>query len=120
MRLPFVCRKYLRKHDWGLNADIRCFPLWASPSPYTEPESKFIQGRMLVSQLGFLSPQQRAHFHQIDQSPAFFRALKNLDRTPEYAHAEARTTFAHAPCSLWLTSCAVQTRVHKRGRIVSR
>jgi len=59
--------------------------VWASPSPYAESESKFIQGRMLVSQLGFLSPQQRANFHQIDQSPAFFRSLKNLDRTPECA-----------------------------------
>lgn len=76
-------KKYLRKHDWGLNADIRCFPVWASPSPYAESESKFIHGRMLLSQLGFLSPQQRSNFHQIDQSPAFFRSLKNLDRTPE-------------------------------------
>lgn len=39
---------------------------------------------MLLSQLGLLSPQQRANVHQIDQTPAFFRTLKNLDRTPEY------------------------------------
>lgn len=69
--------------------------MWASPSPYAESESKFIQGRMLVSQLGFLSPQQRANFHQIDQSPAFFRSLKNLDRTPECAPPSPPHTHAH-------------------------
>ncbi len=80
-------RKLLEEQGYGLAVDVRCSPRWAQAHSYEEPDCKLIQGRLLLSQLGYLAPHNRDSLFIVDQSPSFFQALKSLDLQPEYVAA---------------------------------
>ncbi|KAL6061280.1 Ral GTPase-activating protein subunit alpha-1 [Balamuthia mandrillaris] len=44
---------------------------------------KFLQGRLFLSSVGFLSINNQPHFFQIQQSAEFYNALSQLDQEPE-------------------------------------
>ncbi|XP_074642711.1 ral GTPase-activating protein subunit alpha-1-like [Tubulanus polymorphus] len=49
------------------------------PEPAQEPTSQFQMCRMLLSQLGFIAWEKRAHFDLLKKSDKLLRELKNLD-----------------------------------------
>jgi hypothetical protein len=74
--------RLLQSKQYGLAHDIRCQPAQPQTEPY-KLSRNFLQGRLFLSNLGQFSTFNRHMCSLVNQCPAFYAALQQLDQLPE-------------------------------------